>query len=189
MTWHSFHRRGDVLRDVADAADRRRDGVLPMDVPGVREHFTDELDLLSALMLRWHTRLSGNVERALMSEPMDLEAAVARAWRRTSDTMPGVRMVIDHATAHPADDEMATAASRAQEREWARLAVAAGLANDQGPAAARAGRRVELEGRTIDTRPLTTRPLTTQPFSLRPASASDPERPSLVERIRAALPA
>ena len=35
MTWTSFHRRGDVLRDVIAAADQRRDGVLPRDVAGV----------------------------------------------------------------------------------------------------------------------------------------------------------
>src|SRR4051794_39292552 len=49
MTWTSFHRRGDVLREVIAAADQRRDGLLPSDVDGVSETFTDELDLLAAL--------------------------------------------------------------------------------------------------------------------------------------------
>ena len=35
MTWTSFHRRGDVLRDVIAAADQRLDGTLPRDVDGV----------------------------------------------------------------------------------------------------------------------------------------------------------
>ena len=49
---------------MTDAADARRDGLLPMDVTGVRETFGDELTLLGALQLRWHTRLSGHLERA-----------------------------------------------------------------------------------------------------------------------------
>ena len=61
MTWSTFHRRGEVLRGVIDAADTRRDGLLPTDVPGVPETFDDELALLGALQLRWHTRLSGRL--------------------------------------------------------------------------------------------------------------------------------
>ena len=34
-----------------------------MDVEGVGEAFADELDLLGALQLRWHTRLAGHIER------------------------------------------------------------------------------------------------------------------------------
>src|SRR5687768_17251284 len=58
-TWTSHHRRGEVLRRVMEAADERRDGVLPTDVDGVAETFGDSLDLLGALQLRWHTRLAG----------------------------------------------------------------------------------------------------------------------------------
>src|SRR5205085_7689339 len=80
MTWNAFHHRGDVLRAVVEAADQRLDGILPLDVPGTRERFADEIDLLGALSLKWHARLSGNIERALGTEPMDLESAVVRAW-------------------------------------------------------------------------------------------------------------
>ena len=80
MTWTTFHRRGDVLHAVTQAADERRDGVLPMDVTGVHETFGDELTLLAALQLRWHTRLSGHIERALLDHPSDLEEAVTEAW-------------------------------------------------------------------------------------------------------------
>ena len=55
MTWTSFHRRGEILRDVIASANRRRDGRLPMDLIGVAETFGDELSLLGALQLRWHT--------------------------------------------------------------------------------------------------------------------------------------
>src|SRR5690348_5662323 len=98
MTWNAFHNRGEILREVIAVADQRRDGHLPTDVAGVRGNFAGELDLLSALLLKWHARLSGNVERELMLEPMELERAVARAWRRTGDEMPGVRAIIDRHT-------------------------------------------------------------------------------------------
>jgi hypothetical protein len=61
MTWKSFHHRGVVLRAVIAEADARRDGYLPMQVEGVSETFGDELTLLGALTLRWHTRLAGRM--------------------------------------------------------------------------------------------------------------------------------
>ena len=62
-TWDSFHRRGEVLRAVVDEANLRRDGMLPTDLPGVAETFRDDLSLVAALQLRWHTRLAGTIER------------------------------------------------------------------------------------------------------------------------------
>ena len=38
-TWDSFHRRGEVLRAVVEEANVRRDGVIPMELPGVAETF------------------------------------------------------------------------------------------------------------------------------------------------------
>ena len=109
MTWSATHRRGEVLRTVVDVANSRRDGILPIDVPGLAETFPDDLALVSALQLRWHTRLSGRIERALMEQPMDLEAAVLTAWRSTAAELPGVRAIIDAHTAHPTSEAMATA--------------------------------------------------------------------------------
>lgn len=143
MSWTAFHSRGETLRAVVDAANANRDGIVPMQVPGVTENFADELDLVGALLLKWHARLSGNIERALTREPMNLEAAVATAWRTTAEQLPGVRLVIDRCSSRPETPEMATAMDRARELEWVRLANAAGLANDRGPAAIEAGRRVE----------------------------------------------
>jgi hypothetical protein len=181
MTWNSFHHRGAILQTVVETADARRDGVLPMQLPGVAESFHDELDLLAALQLKWHARLSGNIERALMSEPLDLESAIASAWRLTSEQMPGVRMVLDRYHEAPSDSEMAAALGRASEKEWVRLAVAAGLANDESAAAARAGRQVELRARTETAERVVT------PDA--PTSVDESETPSLVERIRAVLAA
>jgi hypothetical protein len=143
MSWTAFHSRGETLHAVIDTANARLDGVLPMQVPGVAQHFTDEIDLIGALLLRWHARLSGNIERALTREPMDLETAVAMAWRTTAEQQPGVRLVIDRCIESPGTTEMAEAMERARTREWIRLATAAGLASDEGPAAIEAGRRVE----------------------------------------------
>jgi hypothetical protein len=118
MTWKNFHDRGAVLRDVLVAADTRRDGVLPMDVPGVAETFGDELSLLGALQLRWHTRLAARVERGLDADDHDLAAS---AWRTTAEELPGVRAIIDHYSEHPSDERMARATAVAAAKERALL--------------------------------------------------------------------
>jgi hypothetical protein len=180
MSWTAFHSRGETLQAVVDTVNARRDGLLPMQLPGVAENFADELDLVGALLLKWHTRLSGNVERALVREPMDLEGAVASAWRTTAEQLPGVRRVVDRCTEHPGSPEMAEAMQRARVREHARLAMAAGLASATGPAAIEAGRRVEDRARAG----LVTSDTPTATAEVEPAS-----RESFVERIRAALAA
>ncbi len=147
MSWTTFHSRGETLRVVIETANHRRDGVLPTEVPGVAEHFTDELDLIGALLLKWHARLSGNIERAFVREPLDLESAVAAAWLTTAEEMPGVRLVIDRCVAEPTGPEMEQAMTRAREAEWARLAVASGLANTKDAAAVAVGRHVEERAR------------------------------------------
>jgi hypothetical protein len=121
MTWKSFHDRGAVLRDVLTTADARRDGLLPMDVPGARETFGDELTLLGALQLRWHTRLAGRIEHEIMRHPDEQEAAALDAWRQTAGEMPGVRAIIDHYTEHPLDETMARATRVAAAKEQALL--------------------------------------------------------------------
>ena len=177
MTWNAFHNRGEILRTVIATADERLDGKLPTDVAGVREQFSNELDLIAALMLKWHARLAGNVERELMKQPLDLEAAVARAWRTTCDELPGVRAIIDAYLAEPSGPEMAIALHNAQEREWVRLAAAAGLANDESEAAARAGARVEETARTL------------HPAPVEAAAEVGAHQPSFVERLKAVLAA
>jgi hypothetical protein len=181
MSWKTFHNRGETLRAVVDTANERRDGLLPMSEPGVAEHFTDDLDLIGALLLKWHARLSGNLERALVLEPMDLEAAVASAWRTTAEQLPGVRLVIDQCTDHPDHPAMARAMSRAREHEWTRLAVAAGLASARGHAALEAGHRVEERARaTLD---VSSGPTPTD------TAATTSRTTSFVDRIKAVLAA
>ena len=113
MTWKSFHHRGETLRAVIATANVRRDGLLPLDVAGVRETFEDELALLATLQLKWHTRLSGRIERELVAEPLDLAGAVERAWQEVADEMPGVRAILDHYRAEPVDEAMAEAMAKA----------------------------------------------------------------------------
>ena len=196
MSWKTFHNRGETLRLVMDAANHRRDGVLPMDVPGVAEYFTDELDLVGALFLKWHARLSGNIERALVREPMDLESAVATAWHRTAEQLPGVRLVIDGCAEQPVDPAMERAMARAREKEWARLATAAGLASMHDETASRAGRQVEerarlgLPGRTAQpAAQASVRPATQHSAQPETDPSSQPATPCLADRIRAVLAA
>lgn len=178
MTWNAFHRRGEILQTVIDVADVRRNGVLPMDLPGVSETFRNELDLIAALSLKWHARLSGNIERELMAQPLDLEAAIVNAWCKTSVEAPGIRMIIDRYTESPSDPEMAAALTRAREKEWLKLASAAGLANDESAAAARAGARVADKARAGAVAPVAA-----------PLNVDGAVTPSLVDRIRAVLAA
>jgi hypothetical protein len=148
-TWESVHRRGEVLRAVVDEANQRRDGVLPMELPGVAETFGDELSLVAALQLRWHTRLTGRIERALMDQPMELEAAVLTAWRGTADELAGVRMILDAATAHPSSEEMAKALETARRKDWTMMAAMAGKAGPADAGAASVGRSLEEQARAL----------------------------------------
>lgn len=147
MSWNDFHRRGEVLNAVVEAANERCDGVLPTDVRGASKAFRDDLDLIGALLLKWHTRLSGALERELMAQPLDLEAAVQAAWRATARDLPGVRRVIDRYTEKPTTPDMGAALRRAHEKELLRLATSAGLASDESAAALAVGERIEQAAR------------------------------------------
>lgn len=174
MTWKSYHRRGEVLRNVIATADARCDGVLPMDVDGVTESFGDELTLLGALQLRWHTRLAGRIERELMSQPLDLEAGVVAAWRQTAAEMPGVRAVIDRHRAEPTSEAMAAAMATATAKEHVLLSVMAGTSSAGDELAVRAGEGIADRARAsyaVET----------------PSHRAEPT--SLVDRLKAALAA
>ena len=161
MTSTAHYRRGDVLRDVVKVANSRLGGNLPTDVPGVAEIFRDDLDLVGALQLHWHTLMAGNIERALAEEPGDTESAldaddrnlelvVLRAWRAAQEELPGVRLVLDHFTQHPTSAEMGEAMDIANRKEWALMALMAGQASAQDSDAAEIGRRLEAKVRRPD---------------------------------------
>ena len=160
MTWTTFHHRGEVLRTVSDTLDARSDGVLPMDLPGVPETFGDELSLLAALQLRWHTRLSGRLERALAEGPVDTDAAAIASWHTTYDELPGTRRALDHYGERPIDTQMSTALSIAADKERLLLAAAAGRTGTTTDATLAAGRVLEERARaTYRPRPWSSRPV------------------------------
>lgn len=178
MTWKSFHHRGEILRTVIATADIRGDGTLPMDVEGVTDTFGDELTLLGALQLRWHTRLAGKIEGELMHQPLDLEAAVIAAWHATAEELPGVRAILDHYRAEPLDVAMSDAMVRSAAKDHVLLAFMAGQASVQDASAARVGARLEAKARTTD------RPATKFMVALDGLSPH-----SLLDRLKAALAA
>ena len=147
MTWDAFHRRGEVLRTVVAEADRRRDGVLPMQVPGVAETFGDEATLVGALHLRWHTRLTGTIERELAEDPSDPERAVVAAWRHVAAHAPGIRAVLDAQAAAPASEDVRTVLAGAFRKERVMLAAMAGKAAPDDPRAVALGHQLEERAR------------------------------------------
>lgn len=178
MTWKSFHDRGAILRAVTAVADTRLDGRLPMDVDGVAETFGDELSLLSALQLRWHTRLSGRIERELMTQPLDLERAVITAWQATADELPGTLAILDHHRAQPRGEAMAEAMRKSGAKERTMLAMMAGRSSVPDDAAARVGARIERHARD-----------THRPRSTRAARATEEAEHGLLGRIKAVVAA
>lgn len=179
MTWTSFHRRGEVLRDVMTAADQRRDGTLPLDIDGVSATFADDLELLGALQLKWHTRLAGRIDREQMNQPMDLRAAVVRAWQRNAEDLPGIRAILDEHRAHPGDEATAEIMRKSAAKEHMLLAVMAGQASAQDERAAAVGARIEDDART-----------SMSPYAVFDGFAPhDHERPTWVDRLKAALAA
>jgi len=175
MTWTTFHHRGELLRLVTATADERRDAILPMDLAGVTETFGDELTLLAALQLKWHTRLAGSIERALVDQPMDLEEAIEVAWGETADTLPGIRMVLDRYRAEPVDDAMAAVLIKATGNEHMMLAVMAGRSSVGDATAVAVGARLEAAARLRHRRI--------------PTVVLPSERPSLLDRLRAVVAA
>ena len=147
MNWNAHHSRTEVLRAVISEADTRRDGILPMDTPGVAEIFGDELSLVAALQLRWYTRLAGTIERELMDQPMDLESAVLTAWRRTATELPGIHAILDTYSEAPTSEAMDRALAKAHRTEWTLLAVMAGRASVADRHAPAVGRALEQRAR------------------------------------------
>lgn len=175
--WDTFHRRGGVLQDVAEEADARLDGALPSYLPGVQETFADDLSLIAALQLRWHTQLSGRIERALMDQPSDLEAAVVTGWRDAAAALPGTRAILDAHAERPTSEEMRRALQTTRRKDWVLMAAMAGLAAPADTRAETVGRRLERRARAAYA------PQRSVGEGRRPGSPS----PGLVDRIKASI--
>lgn len=179
MVRELFPRRAEILRDVISAADERRDGLLPMEVDGVTETFGDELTLLGALQLRWHTRLAARIDDEQEHHPQSQENAVVLGWLGAAEDMPGIRVILDHHLAHPASIRMADAIAKATFKEHEMLALMAGRASAPGEMAASLGRTIELAARASY---VPRAPGSPTPTSSRPGSST----PTLMQRLRAA---
>ena len=185
MTWDAFHHRGDVLRDVVDEANRRHDGALPAELPGVTETFGDESALVAALQLRWSTRLAGEIERALNDHPDDFETAVVAAWRRTADELDGVRQILDAQRETPTSPELGEALDTAHRKDAVLMAGMAGLVSPSDPSAVGIGERLEAEARAAYRPKAAPRHLADDRAPTGPTATG---RPTFVERIKAHLP-
>jgi hypothetical protein len=153
MSWETFHRRSEVLRRVSDEANRRRDGRLPVDLPGVRERFAGPTDLLAALQLRWYSHLSGAIELELACRTSDLEGAVVAAWCRTADDLSGVRLILD------ADLAAGRNLAAARQKEWELLGASAMRAAGTAQRTLAEGRRIENRARRDRAAALATQPV------------------------------
>jgi hypothetical protein len=148
-THHAAPRRADVLRSVVEETNTRRDGVLPMDLPGVAETFGDELSLIAALQMRWHTRLSGRIEQELSEHPTHPEHAVLAAWRETAAELDGVRRVLDRFTDGPTSPQMERALRTSRAKDWTLMAAMAGRARIDDERAVLLGRALEQQARAL----------------------------------------
>lgn len=147
MTWDAQHRREDALKAVTAWADTRRDGILPTHLPEVTAAFTDETELVSALVMRWHTRLNGRIERELMDQGTDPEDAVVMAWRKTATDLPGIRAILDRAGVAPPSEGVREVVARAERKDRVMLAAMASRAGVVDPDAVEAGHEIEARAR------------------------------------------
>ena len=169
--------RAQVLRDVVATLDRRVDGTVPRDVPGLREAFPDDVDLVGVLVLRWSARLTAALDRALAPTAptlgSDRRAEVCRAWSETAEQLPGTRRLLDDLLAAPTTGpELRALLLRSRDLERRRLAEAAGIGGGIGGGAGAGRRDRALEtGRRLE------------------QAARSQVRPRLADRLRSLLPA
>ncbi len=150
--------RAAVLHEVIEVILSRQDGRLPTDLDNVEIFFADAEDLISTVLLRWHTLLASRLEHAVADEPDDRAQSVIGAWRDAADDYRGVRLLIDQLSAHPPSTAVERAVRATSRHDWAAMAVCAGQASSFDPPAIRAGRQLELEARRLVPRDQPSRP-------------------------------
>jgi hypothetical protein len=122
MSWQDYYRRRDIIDAVLRRAAHDPRGPVPFAVvPGARESFDSEENLLLALHYKW-TRLLGGHLRTELLDDTDHVAAAGRAWIRASREHPTLHALLDaHRDRYPSLRAVHEAAQRM-------LALAAGLA-------------------------------------------------------------
>ncbi|TVT36031.1 hypothetical protein FNH05_25860 [Amycolatopsis rhizosphaerae] len=131
MSWTDFHRRREICDEVIRQAARDPRAPLPFaEVPGAREYFCGEEELLLALHYQWAQVLSGHLRTELteLGGDTDRVDAATRAWRKAVARHTTLREVLD------ANLERHPALRARHEAELRMLAVAAGLAGPAEPA-------------------------------------------------------
>ncbi|HEY0891208.1 MAG TPA: hypothetical protein VGE38_16515 [Nocardioides sp.] len=139
--------RATVLHAVTKEILARQDGQLPTDLADIATFFTDEEDLLGAVLLRWHTLLTARLEHRVADEPDDRTRSVIDAWCDAANNYRGVLLLIDQLRANPPSPAVARAVRATAHHDWAALAVCAGLASAYDEPAIRVGQRLELKAR------------------------------------------
>lgn len=158
---HDRLRRADVLRAASarlDEAAGRGPAAedllgVALGTPGVPEAFVDEVDVVGGLLLRRHARLTAELDRALSSQPRDLARAVELGWAATARGLPGIGALLDQQRGRPATPALEQMLRRADGKEHARLAQAAGLSSladpRLDPAAEQVGGRLVRRARAL----------------------------------------
>ncbi|GLY66144.1 hypothetical protein [Amycolatopsis taiwanensis] len=127
MTWHDFYRRRDVIDAVLREARRDPSAPLPFaDVPGARDTFGDEENLLLALQHKWTLVFGGRLETELL-DVADTVDAILRAWHSAVGANPTLRAVLD------ANLDRYPSLRSAHEAQQRTLAVTAGFAGIEEP--------------------------------------------------------
>ncbi|TNC22337.1 hypothetical protein [Amycolatopsis alkalitolerans] len=129
MGWTDFYQRRDIADAVLRRASRDPRAHLPLaEIPGAKEVFGSEEQLLLALQYRWSRLLSGHLRTEFEDGTDDHVEAVTRAWHRAVRANRTLRAVLD------AQVERYPAVRQMHEAEVRMLAVAAGLADPGEPA-------------------------------------------------------
>jgi hypothetical protein len=134
MSWTDFYLRQEILEATLRQASRNPRAPLPLDeVPGARDHFGGEENVLAALQYKWTQVLAGRL-RTEVTDPDDADGfgdhvdAVTRAWRATVEEHETLRAVLDGGF------ERHASLRRMHEGELRMLAVTSGLADPREPA-------------------------------------------------------
>ena len=103
MSWQETHRRWTALREIAETAERRRDGALPWS-DEYAEIFGDREQLVAALRYRWQLNLTAQLDDHLPEKALD-----ATRRRLFADNAGVLRILTAHAAGHRTEEHRVSA--------------------------------------------------------------------------------